>query len=336
MAELGLLGIPFPEAYGGGGGDHLSLLIALEEIARVSGSVAVILDAHSSLCCELIHVFGTEAQKRKYLPGLLNGEKIGAFGLTEPTAGSDAGATRTRALRDGDHWVINGQKQFITNGSVADVVIITAKTDPDKGTRGISSFIVEKGTPAFQLGRDEKKMGLKGSVTSELFFENCRIPAENLLGTENEGFKQFLTALNAGRLAIAAMAVGLAEGAFERAVAYAKERVQFGRPIAQFQAIQWMIADMATDIEAARLMVNRAAWLMERGTRFTKEAAMAKLFATEVSERVCYKAIQIHGGNGYMREYAVERMYRDQRSCAIGEGTSEIQRLVIARQVLEP
>lgn len=334
MAELGLLGIPFAEEYGGAGGDYISLLIAMEEIARVSGTVAIILDAHTSLCCEPIYLFGTEAQKKKYLPPLVSGEKIGAFGLTEPNAGSDAGATRTRAVRDGDEWVINGQKLFITNGSIADVLVITAKTNPDKGTSGISSFIIEKGTPGFQVGRDEKKMGLKGSVTSELFFENCRIPAENLLGLENEGFKQFLTTLDAGRLAISAMAVGLAQGAFDRAVAYAKERVQFDRPIAQFQAIQWMIADMATDIEAARLMVNRAAWLKGQGARFTKEAAMAKLFATEVSERVCYKAIQIHGGNGYMREYAVERMYRDQRLCAIGEGTNEIQRLVIARQVL--
>ncbi len=334
MAELGLLGIPFAEAYGGAGGDYLSLLIALEEIARVSGSVAIILDAHTSLCCEPIYLFGTEAQKQKYLLPLARGEKIGAFGLTEPHAGSDAGATRTRAVRDGDEWVINGQKLFITNGSIDDVLVITAKTNLDKGTRGISSFIIEKGTPGFQVGRDEKKMGLKGSVTSELFFENCRIPAENLLGREDEGFKQFLTTLDAGRLAISAMAVGLAQGAFDRAVAYAKERVQFDRPIAQFQAIQWMIADMATDIEAARLMVNRAAWLKGQGARFSKEAAMAKLFATEVSERVCYKAIQIHGGYGYIREYAVERMYRDQRLCAIGEGTNEIQRLVIARQIL--
>jgi len=334
MAELGLLGIPFAEEYGGAGGDYISLLIAMEEIARVSGTVAIILDAHTSLCCEPIHLFGTEAQKKKYLPPLVSGEKVGAFGLTEPNAGSDAGATRTRAVRDGDEWVINGQKLFITNGSIADVLVITAKTNLDKGTRGISSFIIEKGTPGFQVGRDEKKMGLKGSVTSELFFENCRIPAENLLGRENEGFKQFLTTLDAGRLAISAMAVGLAQGAFDRAVAYAKERVQFDRPIAQFQAIQWMIADMATDIEAARLMVNRAAWLKGQGARFTKEAAMAKLFATEVSERVCYKAIQIHGGYGYVREYAVERMYRDQRLCAIGEGTNEIQRLVIARQIL--
>lgn len=334
MAELGLLGIPFAEAYGGAGGDYLSLLVALEEIARVSGGLAIILDAHTSLCCEPIYLFGTEAQKQKYMPGLLNGEKIGAFGLTEPNAGSDAGATRTTAVRDGDQWVINGGKIFITNGSLADVLVITAKTSPDKGARGISSFIIEKGTPGFKLGRNEKKMGLKGSVTSELFFENCRIPAENLLGTEDRGFKQFLTTLDAGRLAISAMAVGLAQGAFDKAVAYAKERVQFDRPIAQFQAIQWMIADMATDIESARLMVYRAAWLKEQGARFTKEAAMAKLLSTEVSERVCYKAIQIHGGYGYMREYAVERMYRDQRLCAIGEGTNQIQRLVISRQVL--
>ena len=334
MGELGLFGIPFAEAYGGSGGDYLSLLIALEEIARVSGSVAIIMDAQTSLCCEPIYLFGTEAQKQKYLHPLARGEKIGAFGLTETQAGSDAGSTRTRAVRDGDEWAINGEKLFITNGSLADVLVITAKTDPDQGTRGISSFIIEKGTPGFQVGRDEKKMGLKGSVTSQLFFENCRIPLANLLGKENEGFKQFLTTLDAGRLAISAMAVGLAQGALDKAVAYAKERVQFNQPIAQFQAIQWMVADMVTEIEAARMLVYRGAWLKGQGLRFTKEAAMAKLFATEASEHVCYKAIQIHGGYGYMREYAVERMYRDQRLCAIGEGTNEIQRLVIARQVL--
>jgi butyryl-CoA dehydrogenase len=334
MGELGILGLPFPEEYGGSGGDYISMVLALEEIARVSGSMAIMLDAHTSLCCEPIYLFGTEEQKRKYLVPLARGEKIGAFGLTEPQAGSDAGATRTQAIRDGDEWVINGQKNFITNGSIANVAVITAKTDPEQSTRGISSFIVEKGTPGFQPGRDEKKMGLKGSVTSELFFEDCRIPAGNLLGKENEGFKQFLITLDAGRVAIAAMAVGLAQGAFEKATAYAKDRVQFGRPIVKFQAIQWMIADMATEIEAARLLVHRAAWLRERGERFTKEAAMAKLFATEMSERACYKAIQIHGGYGYVQEYEVERMYRDQRLCAIGEGTNEIQRLVIARQVL--
>lgn len=334
MGQVGLLGLPFPEKYGGSGADYTSMVIALEEIARVSGSMAITLDAQTSLFCEPIYLFGTEEQRQEYLTPAARGEKVGCFGLTEPQAGSDAGATRTRAVRDGDEWVINGQKIFITNGSIADFAVITAKTDPEAGTRGISAFIVEKGTPGFQPGRDEKKMGLKGSVTSELFFEDCRIPAENLLGNENEGFKQFLTTLDAGRVAIAAMAVGLAQGAFEKAAAYAKERVQFGRPIAKFQAVQWMIADMATEIEAARLMVHRAAWFKEQGKRFTKEAAMAKLFATEVSERVCYKAIQIHGGYGYVREYGVERMYRDQRLCAIGEGTNEIQRLVIARQVL--
>jgi len=334
MGQVGLLGLPIAEKYGGSGSDYASQAIALEEIARASGAMAIVLDAHTSLCCEPIHLFGSEEQKRKYLLPLARGEKIGAFGLTEPQAGSDAGATRTRAVREGDEWVINGQKCFITNGSIADIIVITAKTDPEKGTRGISSFIVEKGTPGFKPGRDEEKMGLRGSVTSELFFEDCRIPAENLLGKKNEGFKQFLITLDAGRIAIAAMAVGLAQGAFEKAVAYAKERVQFGQPIARFQAIQWMIADMATEIEAARLMVHRAAWLKDQGERFTKEAAMAKLFATEVSERACHKAIQIHGGYGYVREYEVERMYRDQRLCAIGEGTNEIQRLVIARQVL--
>jgi alkylation response protein AidB-like acyl-CoA dehydrogenase len=334
MGDLGILGLPFSEKYGGSGGDYLGQVIALEEIARVSGTVAIILDAQTSLCCEPLYLFGTEEQKLKYLPSLISGEKIGAFGLTEPQAGSDAGATRTRAVRDGNEWVLNGQKTFITNGSLAEVLVVTAKTNPDQGTKGISAFIVEKGTPGFKPGRDEKKMGLKGSVTSQLFFENCRIPLANLLGRENEGFKQFMTTLDAGRVAIAAMALGLAQGAYDKAVTYAKEREQFGQPIAKFQAIQWMIAEMATDIDAARLMVKRAAWLKTQGQRFTQEAAMAKLFATEASERVCYKAIQIHGGYGYVREYAVERMYRDQRLCAIGEGTNEIQRLVIARQVL--
>ena len=335
MGELGLYGLPFPEKYGGSGAGYTNLVIALEEVARVSGSMAITLDAQTSLCSEPIYLFGNEEQKQKYLAPLIRGEKVGCFGLTEPQAGSDAGATRTRAVRDGDEWVINGQKIFITNGSIADVIVITAMTDPEQGTRGISSFIIEKDTPGYQPGRDEDKMGLRGSVTSELFFEDCRIPAGNLLGKENEGFKQFMVTLDAGRVAIAAMALGLAQGAFERAVAYAKEREQFGQPIANFQAVQWMIVDMATEIEAARLMIQRAAWFRERGLRFTKEAAMAKLFATEVSERVCHHAIQIHGGYGYVREYEVERMYRDQRLCSIGEGTNEIQRLVIARQVLK-
>jgi len=334
MAEVGLLGLPFPPQYGGSGADYETVVIALEEIARVSGSMAITFDAHTSLCCEPIYHFGTEAQKATYLPPLIRGEMVGAFGLTEPQAGSDAGATQTRAVREGDEWVINGQKIYITNGSIADVVVFTAMTEPEKGTRGISAFIVEKGTPGFKPGRDEKKMGLKGSVTSELFFENCRIPLDNMLGEENEGFRQFLITLDAGRIAIAAMAVGLAQGAYERSLDYAKEREQFGQPIASFQAIRWMLADMATEIDAARLMVHRAAWRKEQGRRYTKEASMAKLFATEMSERVCHDAIQIHGGYGYVREYEVERMYRDQRLCQIGEGTNEIQRLVISREVL--
>jgi butyryl-CoA dehydrogenase len=334
MGELGLMGLPFSEKYGGAGADTVSYAIAMEEISRVCGSTGITLAAHTSLCTFPIYHFGSEAQKRKYVPKLASGEWIGALGLTEPGAGSDAGGVKTRAVLDGDEWVINGQKCFITNGSIADVVVLTAVTDPDKGSRGISNFIVEKGTPGFRPGRDEEKMGLKGSITSELSFEDCRIPKENILGTPGEGFKQALITLDGGRISIGSMALGLAQGAFERAVAYSKERQQFGQPIAKFQAVQWMLADMATEIDAARLLLYRAAWLEDQGVRFTKEAAMAKLYASEAAERACFKALQIHGGYGYTREYEVERMYRDQRLCTIGEGTSEIQRLVIARQVL--
>jgi len=334
MAELGLMGIPIPEEYGGAGGDTISYAIAIEELARASGSVAITCSAHTSLACMPIYLFGTEEQKRKYLVPLAKGEKIGAFGLTEPGAGSDAASIKTRAVLVGDEWVINGQKIFITNGSVADVVVIAAVTDPSKGKRGISNFIIEKGTPGFRVGREEDKMGLRGSVTSELIFEDCRIPRENLLGKEGEGYKQFLITLDGGRIGIGAMAVGLGQAALEAAARYAKERVQFGQPIANFQAIQWMLADMATELEAARLLVYRAAWLKDQGVRFTKEAAMAKLYASEAAERACYKALQIHGGYGYTKEYPVERFYRDNRLTAIGEDTSEIQRLVIARQIL--
>ena len=334
MAPLGFLGLPIPEEYGGAGVDNVSFAIAMEEIARASGSIAITLDAHVSLACEAILQFGSEEQKRKYLAPLARGEKLGAFALTEPEAGSDAAAIKTRAVLSGDEWVLNGQKVFITNGSIADVVVVAAVTDPTKGHRGISNFIVEKGTPGFRPGRDEEKMGLKGSVTSQLFFEDCRVPKENLLGKEGEGFKQFLIVLDAGRIAIGAMAVGLAQAALDASIAYAKERVQFGQPIAKFQAIQWMIADMATQLDGARLLVYRAAWLKDRGVRFTREAAMAKLFASEIAERACHAAIQIHGGYGYTKDYPLERFYRDVRLCEIGEGTSEIQRLVIARQVL--
>ncbi|MGQ9584659.1 MAG: acyl-CoA dehydrogenase [Anaerolineae bacterium] len=334
MAALGLMGLPIPEEYGGAGSDTLSYAIAIEEVARACGSTAITLAAHTSLACKPILLFGTEEQKQKYLIPLAQGKGLGAFGLTEPGAGSDAGATQTAAHLEGDHWVINGQKCFITNGSIADVVVITAVTDKNAGTRGISSFIIPKGAPGFRPGRDEEKMGLRGSITSELFFEDCRIPAENILGEPGQGFKQFLATLDEGRISIGAMALGLAQAALEMSLRYSKERVQFGQPIGKFQAIQWMLADMATEIEAARLMVYRAAWLKDEGQDFVKEAAMAKLYASEVAERACFKAIQIHGGYGYMREYGVERLYRDQRLCTIGEGTSEIQRLVIARQLL--
>jgi butyryl-CoA dehydrogenase len=336
MADLGLLGLPYPEKYGGGGGDYLSYAIAVEEVARACGSTALIYAAHVSLGCGPIYYFGTEAQKQRWLPRLCSGQGLGAFGLTEPEAGSDAGATRTTAVRDGDHYVLNGSKMWITSGAIADVVSCTAKTDPAAGTHGISCFLVEKGTPGFIPGKNEPKMGLKGSITSALSLENCRIPADNLLGREGEGFRQMLITLDGGRVGIGAMALGLAQAALDESVRYSKQRVQFGQPIAKFQAIQWMIADMATEIDAARLMIYRAAALKDAGKPFTKEAAMAKLYASEVAERAAFKAIQIHGGYGYSREYPVERIYRDQRLCTIGEGTSEIQRLVIARQVLKP
>jgi len=334
MGPLGLLGLPIPEEYGGAGADTVCYAIAIEELARVCGSTAITVAAHTSLGTWPIYQFGNAEQRRKYLPNLASGRGLAAFGLTEPEAGSDAGATQTKAVLDGGEWVINGQKVFITNGSIADVLIATAVTAPEVGTRGISNFIVEKGTPGFRPGRDEEKMGLKSSVTSQLFLEDCRVPRENLLGQPGEGYRQFLMTLDGGRISIGAMALGLAQGAYERALAYSRERVQFGQPIARFQAIQWMLADMATEIDAARLMIYRAAWLKDQKVRFTKEAAMAKLYTSEVAERVCFKAVQVHGGYGYMREYDVERMYRDQRLCTIGEGTSEIQRLVIARQIL--
>ncbi len=335
MADLGLLGLPYPEKYGGGGGDYLSYAIAVEEVARACGSTALIYAAHVSLGCGPIYYFGSEEQKQKWLPHLCSGRGLGAFGLTEPEAGSDAGSTRTVAVRDGDCYVLNGSKMWITSGAIADVIVATAKTDPQAGTRGISCFLVEKGTPGFIPGKNEPKMGLKGSVTSALTFEDCRVPVSNLLGQEGEGFKQMLITLDAGRISIGAMALGLAQAALDQATRYARERRQFDQPIANFQAIQWMIADMATEIDAARLLIYRAAALKDAGRPFGKEAAMAKLYASETAERAAFKAVQIHGGYGYSREYPVERIYRDQRLCSIGEGTSEIQRLVIARQVLK-
>ncbi len=334
-AELGLLGLPIPEKYGGAGADTVSYALAVEELGRACGSTALTIAAHTALVAYPIYLFGTEEQKQRYLVPLAQGEMLGAFGLTEPEAGSDAAATRTRAVRHGDWWVINGSKTFITSGSIAGVILITARTDQGEGTGGISNFIVERGTPGLRTGRTLEKMGLHASVTSELFFEDCRVPAANLLGKPGKGFQQFLTALDGGRIGIGALSVGLAQAAFDTALVYAQQRVQFKRPIADFQAIQFMLADMATGIDAGRLLVLRAASLKDRGASYGKEAAMAKLFASEMAERVCHQAIQILGGYGYMREYEVERLYRDVRLMEIGEGTSQIQRLVIARHLLK-
>lgn len=334
MAELGLMGLPYPEQYGGAGGDTVSYALAVEEISAACGSTGLTYAAHISLACAPLFMFGTEEQKQKYLVPLCKGEIFGAFGLTEPQAGSDAAGLKTTAVKDGNSWVINGQKMWITSGSIADVILVAAVTEPSRGAHGISNFIVEKGTPGFIPGKNEPKMGLKGSITSQLFFADCRIPAKNLLGELNDGFRQFMKTLDGGRIGIGAMALGLGRAAFEAALKYSKERVAFGRPIAEFQAIQHKLANMATELEAARLLIYQAAWMKDQGLKITKEAAIAKLFASEAAERACFEAIQIHGGMGYSRELPVERYYRDNRLTEIGEGTSEIQRLVIARQVL--
>ncbi|HUS69372.1 MAG TPA: acyl-CoA dehydrogenase [Anaerolineae bacterium] len=336
MGELGLLGLPWPEQYGGAGGDTVCYAIATEEISRACGSHGLSYAAHISLGSSPIYLFGTEEQKKKYLVPLAKGQAIGALGLTEPEAGSDAGSTKTTAVLDGNQWVINGAKSLITNGPIAQTVIVVAKTDPSsRGSRGISTFIVETDRPGFSVGKIEEKMGLKGSPTSQLFFEDCRIPKDHLLGKEGDGFKQILEVLDGGRISIGAMAMGLGQAALEAAIAYARERHQFGRPIADFQAVQWMIADAATRLEAGRLLLLKAACLEDEGRTFTKEAAMGKLFASEAAELACYNALQIHAGYGYTKDYPVERFYRDNRLTQIGEGTSEIQRLVIARQMLQ-
>jgi alkylation response protein AidB-like acyl-CoA dehydrogenase len=335
MAEAGLMGVPFPLEYGGAGLDNLSYAIAVEEVARVCGSTGLFLAAHISLGSSPFYLFGDEEQKKKYLTRLANGEIIGALGLTEPGAGSDAGSTRTNAVRDGNEWVINGTKCFITSGRLASVVVITAITDKEKGKKGITSIIVEKGTPGFSYGKEEKKLGVRGTDTSELVFEDCRVPTKNLLGKEGEGYKQFLTILDGGRISIAAMAVGIAQGCLEQSVKYAKERVQFGQPISELQAVQILIADTASDVEAARTLLYHAAQLEDAHKRFVKEAAMAKLFASKAAVRAGLNAIQVHGGYGYMRDYPVERMLRDSKLTEIGEGTSQIQELVIARELFK-
>ena len=335
MGELGLLGIPFPEKYGGAGMDNLSYIIAVEEISRVCGSHGITLAAHISLGSYPIYLFGSEEQKREHLVPLAKGEALGSFGLTEPNAGSDAGGTQTTAVLDGNEWVINGNKNFITNAEHCRTAVFTAVTGkrPD-GRKRISSFIVERGTPGFSIGKKENKLGLRASSTAYLIFEDCRLPKQNLLGEEGAGFRQFLTILDGGRISIGSMALGIAQGAYEEAVKYAKERVQFGKPIADFQAVQFMIADMATEIEAARHLCYHAARLEDEGKEFSTQSAMAKLYASEVAMRVTYNAIQVHGGYGFTMDFPVERMYRDAKLCTIGEGTSEIQRLVIAREVL--
>jgi alkylation response protein AidB-like acyl-CoA dehydrogenase len=335
LGELGFLGLMVPEEYGGSKTDTVSYVLVIEELSRACASTGIMVAIQNSLVCQPIALFGTEEQKRRYLPGLASGKAIGAFALTEPEAGSDAASIRTRAVRDGDYYVISGLKHFITNGSIADVVIVFATVDPSLRHKGITAFIVEKGTPGFRPGREENKMGIRATNTSELIFEECRVPASNRLGQEGEGFKIALMMLDSGRIGVAAQAVGIARRAYEEALKYAKSRQQFGQPIAQFQAIQWMLVDMATRIEAARLLTIKAALKKDAGERYTKEAAMAKLFASETAVWVTDRAIQIHGGYGYMKEYVVERLYRDAKITEIYEGTNEIQRLVIANQILQ-
>ena len=335
LAEMGLLGVIFPEEYGGAGLGYIEYALVIEELARVDGSVGLIVAAHNSLCSNHIFKFGTEAQKRKYLVPLASGKAIGAWSLTEPEAGSDAGGTRTTAVRNGKCWVLNGAKTFTTNGHYADYCVAMAVTDKSKGSHGISAFILEKDMPGFKPGKKENKLGMRASDTSEVTFSDCHVPQENLLGPEGEGFTGSLKILDGGRISIAALALGMAEGALEAAIKYAKQRKQFGQTISDFQAVQFQLADMATQVEAARLLVYQAAWLADKSdARFTKESSMAKLFASEVAVRVANDCVQIHGGYGFIKDYPAEKYYRDVKLCTIGEGTSEIQRLVIARQLL--
>ena len=335
MAELGMMGIPFPKELGGAGGDVLSYIISVEELSKVCGTTGVILSAHTSLCASLIYENGTPAQKEKYLVPLAKGEKLGAFGLTEPGAGTDAAGQQTTAVLDGDNYILNGSKIFITNGGVADTFIVFAMTDKSQGTRGISAFIVEKGFPGFSIGKKEDKLGIRASSTTELIFENCIVPKENLIGKEGKGFGIAMKTLDGGRIGIAAQALGIAEGAYEEAVKYMKERKQFGRPLSAFQGLQWMIAEMETKIEAAKLLVYKAAWLKQNKLPYSVDAAKAKLFAAEVAMDVTTKAVQTHGGYGYTKEYPVERMMRDAKITEIYEGTSEIHKVVIARAVMK-
>ncbi len=333
MAELGLMGLPFPEEYGGAGADSISTAIAIEEIARACGSTALIYSAHLGLGCAPIAMFGTDEQKRRFLRPAAEGRHIGAFALTEPHAGSDAGATRTTARLENGEWVINGSKMWITSASIAGHLIVTAVTDPGE-RHSISAIIVPAGTPGLSFGKPEAKMGLRGSITNAVMFENVRVPEENLLGRRGRGLQQFLAVLDGGRVGIGAMAIGLAQAAFEVASAYARERTAFGKLIGAYESVSNMIADMEVGLEAARLLVYQAAWLKDQGRQYSREAAIAKLYASEVGEKICRDAIQVLGGYGYSSEYPLERIYRDQRLLTIGEGTSEILRVVIGRQIL--
>ncbi|MFR3173305.1 MAG: acyl-CoA dehydrogenase [Clostridium sp.] len=335
MGELGMMGIPFPTEFGGAGGDVLSYILAVEELSKVCATTGVILSAHTSLCASLINENGTPEQKEKYLRDLCTGNKIGAFGLTEPGAGTDAAGQQTTAVLDGDNYILNGSKIFITNGGVADTFIIFAMTDKSKGTKGISAFIVEKGFLGFSIGKKEDKLGIRASSTTELIFENCVVPKENLIGREGKGFGIAMKTLDGGRIGIAAQALGIAEGALDEAIKYMKERKQFGRPIAAFQGLQWMVAEMSTKIEAARFLVYKAAWLKENKQPYSVDAARAKLYAAEVAMDVTTKSVQLFGGYGYTKEYPIERMMRDAKITEIYEGTSEVQKMVISGSLLK-
>jgi alkylation response protein AidB-like acyl-CoA dehydrogenase len=334
LGALGLTGVLFPEEYGGAGMGYIEYATVIEEISRVCGSIGLSLAAHNSLCSNHIYRYGTAAQRQKYLIPLAQGEKLGAWGLTEPSSGSDASGMKTTAVKDGNEWVINGAKNFITHGISGDTCVVLAITNRQMRSRGISAFIVERGTPGFSAGKKENKLGCRASETSGLVFENCRVPAENLLGELGRGFVNAMQVLDGGRISIAALALGIAQGAYESALKYAQERKQFGQAIFEFQGIQFKLADMATQIEAARLLTLRAAWMKDQKLPTTKESAMAKLYASEMAVKVCEEAIQIHGGYGYTKDYPPEKHWRDSKICTIGEGTSEVQRLVIARQLV--
>ncbi|HLH35564.1 MAG TPA: acyl-CoA dehydrogenase [Alloacidobacterium sp.] len=335
LGKMGLMGMIFPVEYGGAGLGYVDYMTAIEELSAVDGSVGIIVAAHNSLCSNHIFLAGNEEQRRKYIHKLASGEWLGAWGLTEPNSGSDAAGARTTAVRKGDKWVLNGNKTFITNGHYADVAVVIAVTDKTQGTHGLSAFVVEKGIPGFRPGKKENKLGLRASDTSELIFEDCEIPAENLLGNLGEGFIDSMRVLDGGRISIAALSLGIARGALEASLRYVKERRQFGKAIAEFQGVQWKLADMATELDAARLLTLRAAVLKDAGERVTRESSMAKLYASEVAVRICDEAVQLHGGYGFIKDYPAEKFYRDVKLCTIGEGTSEIQRMVIAREILK-